>query len=50
MGFQKFGTGDDQKVQVDRKDDQGVQKSASIDTWTEKDSEALKRESDDTDK
>ncbi len=46
MGFKKFGHGTDQKVDIDKKDDQGIQKSAKVE-WTPKDTEALKRENED---
>jgi hypothetical protein len=48
MAFRKFGRGDDQQVEVDRADDQGVKKTASTDKpWTEKDAAELARENQD---
>jgi hypothetical protein len=43
MGFQKFGTGDDQKIVADKNDTQGVKKTAST-KLSEKDREELRKE------
>ena len=45
MGFRKFGTGDDQRVSLDREEDDALRKRGSAGPeWTEEDAEALRRE------
>jgi hypothetical protein len=46
MGFQKFGTSDDQRASVDKEDEQGLSKSAAQRLeWTKEDERDLQAES-----
>lgn len=43
MGFRKFGQADDQRIALDREDEEAMRHEAAV-QWTEEDAEALKRE------